>query len=97
MQVKTMRIVGLMVVVLGLIAVAYFLTKAGSDLATVMQDCPSATMRTPACQRAQVDVNGVRPIGIGGLVLLAAGLIVVLTAPAITAGGTEWVDDRRAS
>ena len=84
MQVKTMRIVGPALVVLGLIAVSYFLKKAGSDLATVMQDCPGATMRTAECQASQVDVNAVRPIGIGGLVLLVAGLIVVLTAPAIT-------------
>ena len=83
MQVKTMRIVGAALGVLGLIAIAYFLNKAGSDLATVMQDCPGATMRTPECQASQVDVNEVRPIGLGGLLLLVTGLIVVLAAPAI--------------
>lgn len=83
MQVNTLRVVGTALGVLGLIAVSYFLKQAGSDLATVMQDCPGATMRSPECQASQVDVNEVRPIGMGGLVLLATGLVVALAAPAI--------------
>ena len=106
MHVKTIRILGLTLAVLGILAIAYFLTRAGSDLATVLQDCPGTTMRTPACQASQVDVNEVRPIGIGGLVLLVTGLVFALAAPAIAspaepngstidAHGEPTADERR--